>query len=272
MHPRRCGGLLAASVILATSSALAQAAPAGKLVVVGGGTIPPVILTTTLKLAGGPAAIVAILPQASELADTGERTAAMWKAVGAARTIVVNVKDKAGAERALDEATLIWMPGGDQGRLMDALTPAGLPERIRRRYAEGAVVGGTSAGAAVISRAMVTGDADLQSITAGRTKTAEGLGLWPEVVVDQHFLKRQRAARLISLILDRPDLVGVGIDESTAVVVSGHRFEVVGLSSVMVFDARQAQSDKAPAGRLASGRNLRLHVLTSGMVFDLDAR
>ena len=263
---------LVATLTLLAASAAAQPAPKGKLVVVGGGTIPPVILDAAVRLAGGPSAIVAILPQASELADTGARTATMWKQAGVSRAIVVDVKNGQAAERAIGEATLIWIPGGDQSRLMAAVKGTRLPTLVGRRYAEGAIVGGTSAGAAVMSKVMVTGDADLQSITAGRTETIEGLGLWPEVVVDQHFLKRQRAARLISLILDKPDLVGVGIDESTAVVVTGRRFEVIGLSSVVVVDARAAQVEARPVKSLAAGRNLRLHVLTSGMTFDLDER
>jgi cyanophycinase len=253
--------------------ALATAQPApdpkGILVIVGGGEIPPEILARTLALAGGPSASIAILPQASELAETGDTAIAMWKGAGARKAVSVDVTDRAAAMRAIAEATLIWFPGGDQNRLTGALEKTGLPELIRTRYLEGAVVGGTSAGAAVMSKVMITGDADLQSITAGKTKTADGLGLWPDVIVDQHFLKRQREARLISLVLDRPGLVGVGIDESTAVVVTGHRFEVIGRSSVVIIDARAAKVDRTPDGQLGTGLDLRLHVLKPGMQFDL---
>jgi cyanophycinase len=253
--------------------ALATAQPApdpkGILVIVGGGEIPPEILARTLALAGGPSASIAILPQASELAETGDTAIAMWKGAGARKAVSVDVTDRAAAMQAIAEATLIWFPGGDQNRLTGALEKTGLPELIRTRYLEGAVVGGTSAGAAVMSKVMITGDADLQSITAGKTKTADGLGLWPDVIVDQHFLKRQREARLISLVLDRPGLVGVGIDESTAVVVTGHRFEVIGRSSVVVIDARAAKVDRTPDGQLGTGLDLRLHVLNPGIQFDL---
>ena len=120
-----------------------------------------------------------------------------------------------------------------------------------------------------MSKVMITGDADLLGISAGKTKSADGLGLWPDVIVDQHFLKRQREARLISLVLDRPDLLGVGIDESTAVVVTGRRFEVIGRSSVVVIDARTAKVEQTLAGSLGAGFDLRLHVLRPGMTFDL---
>jgi cyanophycinase len=117
----------------------------------------------------------------------------------------------------------------------------------------------------VISGVMITGEADLESVTAGRTETADGIGLWPEVIVDQHFLKRQRVNRLIAAVLDHPSLVGVGIDEGTAVIVSGDDFEVLGRSSVVIIDARKAAADRHVKGELATGRNLILHVLTAGM-------
>jgi cyanophycinase len=260
-----------AVVLLASTFLVAQSdpAPKGTLVIVGGGEIPPEVLARTVSLAGGPSASIAILPQASELADAGDTAIAMWKGAGVKKAVKVNVAERAAAVQAIAEATLIWFPGGDQNRLTKALEKTGLPELIRRRYLEGAVVGGTSAGAAVMSKVMITGDADLLSIRAGKTKTADGLGLWPDVIVDQHFLKRQREARLISLVLDRPELVGVGIDESTAVIVTGRQFEVIGRSSVVVIDARAAKVDRALDGTLGTGLDLRLHVLKPGMRFDL---
>jgi cyanophycinase len=261
----------AAVVLFASTLPLAQSAPApkGTLVIVGGGEIPPEILAKALSLAGGRSASVAILPQASELAETGDKAIAMWKGAGAGKAVKINVAGRAAARRAIEDATLIWFPGGDQNRLMKALAGTGLPGLIRKRYMEGATVGGTSAGAAVLSKVMITGDADLLSIRAGRTKTADGLDLWPGVIVDQHFLKRQREARLISLVIDRPELVGVGIDESTAVIVAGRQFEVVGRSSVVVIDARAARIERTPDGSLGAGLDLRLHILRPGMRFDL---
>jgi len=143
---------------------------------------------------------------------------------------------------------------------------------IRDRYQHGAIVGGTSAGAAIMSAAMITGEADLQSITAGKTEIADGLGLWPEVIVDQHFLKRQRMNRLISAVLDRRTLVGVGIDESTAVIVHGASFDVIGKSSVVVIDPRGATIDPVQPGTPDTGRGLGLTVLRAGMTYSLADR
>jgi cyanophycinase len=231
------------------------------------------VAARAIALSGGPAAVVAVFPQASELKETGQDAVTFWKQAGAGQAVEVTVADRAAAVAAVNAATLIWFPGGDQVRLADALRGTGLPELIRRRYAEGATVGGTSAGAAVMSAAMITGDADLESITAGRTRIAEGFGLLPGVIIDQHFQKRQRMNRLISAVLDRPSLIGVGIDEKTAIVVTGgRRFEVLGDSSVVVIDARRAKVGPAHEGALASGSGLKMHVLVAGMTFDLRSK
>jgi cyanophycinase len=253
-------------VILLVPS-LASAA-SGALVVVGGGGTGPEIVAKTLALAGGKNAIVVVLPQSSAVPDAGEDSVKMWLEAGAKEAAKVAFDDK-GAEAALRRATLIWMPGGDQNRFMKAIEGTGLADLIRERHRAGVIVGGTSAGAAVIADAMFTGDADLKSLTAGATVIAKGLGLWPEALIDQHFLKRQRDNRLISAVMDRPALVGVGIDEGTAVIVQGASFEVIGKSSVVVIDARGAQVDKTPAGGLLSGRGLKLTVLHAGQTYSL---
>src|SRR5574339_892159 len=184
----------------------------------------------------------------------------MWLGAGAKEAAKLSFSDPQAGEK-LRRATLIWMPGGDQNRFMKAIAGTGLDDIIRERHKAGTTVGGSSAGAAILAEVMFTGDADLKSITAGATVTAKGLGLWPEVLIDQHFLKRQRDNRLISAVLDRPDLVGVGIDEATAVIVTGSSFEVVGKSSVVVVDARDAKVDKVAKGELATGRGIKLTVL-----------
>ena len=248
------------------------APPKGHLLIIGGNGTTDAIVKRAVEAGGGGSGLVAIFPQASELPETGAEAVKTWTGAGFGRAVVVDPKDAAAAIRTVKEATFIWFPGGDQNRLTKALENTGIAEAIRARYEQGALVGGTSAGAAVMSHVMITGEADLQSITAGRTETAPGFGLFPEVIVDQHFLKRQRTSRLVSAVLDHPDLVGVGIDETTAIFVTGRRFEVLGRNSVVVIDARKAVVDKTPAGGLATGRGLTLSVLTAGMTYSLDGR
>lgn len=142
----------------------------------------------------------------------------MWTAAGAGSAREVSFDDRKAARAILREATLIWMPGGSQTRFMEKIEGTGLAEFIIERHRAGAVVGGTSAGAAVLSAEMITGEADLKSLKSGTTVLKKGLGLLRDVIVDQHFLQRQRGNRLISGVLDHPMLVGVGIDEATAVI------------------------------------------------------
>lgn len=262
-------GTVLVAVAAVSAAAAPGAEPKSHLVVVGGGGVPDVILQRAIALAGGPAAPIVVLPQASELADTGDVAVAMWTKAGATNVRWLGLKDLAADRQAIDGASLIWFPGGDQNKLTRALEGTSLPEAIRARYAAGAVVGGTSAGAAVMSAVMLTGDADLQSITMGATKTAPGFALWPEAIVDQHFLKRQRHSRLISVIMDHPQLVGVAIDERTAAIVSGSHVEVLGESSIVIVDARKATIEARQSGQLGAGRHITMHVLTNGMAFDM---
>src|SRR6516225_6750727 len=141
--------------------------PKGHLVAVGGGTTTPAIVKKTLDLAGGAKVRMLIIPQSSAAADAGSSSAKFWRENGAENIQVLTFDDKNKAVNAVIEAELIWMPGGDQNPLMKALTDTGVPEAIRKRYLAGATVGGTSAGAAVLSGVMLTGDANLGIIRAG---------------------------------------------------------------------------------------------------------
>lgn len=243
-----------------------------RLVIVGGGGTTEAIQQRALALARGKDSRVVVLPQASERADRGEDSAQMWRDAGAKEA--VNLSDLTNVERAralLAQADLIWFGGGDQSLLMRDLRAAGLLEFVRERAAAGVVCGGTSAGAAVMSRVMITGDGkdELVRICADVTATSEGLGLLEGAIVDQHFLARQRTNRLVAAVLDHPDLVGVGIDERTALVVEQGRGEVVGEGQVMFFDARAAKVEPAGSEQRAAAGPLRVHVLRDGMACEL---
>jgi cyanophycinase len=176
----------------------------------------------------------------------------------------------------LDAAAAVWFAGGDQARLTAVLLDTPLHARLLEFYSAGGLVGGTSAGAAVMSEVMITGDTtrpveegrEWSTIEAGLVVHARGLGFVKNAVIDQHFLARRRQNRLISLVLERPDLVGAGIDEATAVLVRPDgKWEVLGESQVLVVDARRARVSKDAANRLgASG--LALHLLLAGDVYD----
>lgn len=230
--------------------------------------MPTAISKRALDLAGGPAAQVVVMPQASAQSD-GSSSAAMWKELGA-KSVTIFKLDDADSVKAIASANLIWMGGGDQNRLTKALATTKIPDLIRTRFRDGTVVGGTSAGAAVLSQVMITGEADLKIVQRGATQTADGLALWPRAIVDQHFVRRQRFNRLLSAVLDRPELVGVGIDESTAAIWRGSKLEVVGAAQVLIIDARKAKISAGKAGDLGAATGAQLHVLTNGMTFDFD--
>ncbi len=229
----------------------------GALVIIGGGQTPETAISRALDLAGGSSARVLVIPFAWGRSATGLASARMWERAGARKVSVLPWDCERGeAVREVKAADVIWFGGGSQNVLMDRLTRLDLIEVIRERYRGGAVVGGTSAGAAVMSAVMLTGSRE-----RGHTE-GDGLGLWPEVIVDQHYLARQRRPRLLEAVQGHPRLVGVGIDEGTAVIVRGRggRFEVLGSSEVEVLVSR-------PQG--GEGTEVASYRLKPGAVFDL---
>ncbi|MFM9962017.1 MAG: cyanophycinase [Planctomycetaceae bacterium] len=245
--------------------------PKGRLVVIGGGATPTSVVNRTLELSGGKSAKIAVLPAADP--DYGPGSVATWKRNGANNVVLVNPQQTAAAVKTIREADLIWFPGGLQGVFMNNIRGSGaeIAEIIRSRYRDGAIIGGTSAGAAVMGKTMIGGRSDLDSLRVGEAPYLQnGLGLWPEAIVDQHFLQKGRFNRLALAVIDYPELVGIGIDEETAVIVRGHQFEVIGNSNVTVIDGRKASREKLNKGEPAAARNLKIHVLRAGMTFRFD--
>jgi cyanophycinase len=227
-----------------------------------------------------------VFPMASEDPDAGIELTGDFRKLGAnAERLVLThaLADAEDASKRLEGVTGVWFGGGDQVKLTAALHGTRTEQAIRARFREGAVVGGTSAGAAVMSTPMITGDEKKpggdrppakdssdawMTIARDDVVTAEGFDLLPGAIVDQHFVRRRRNNRLLSLILEHPDRVGVGIDESTALEVGPDgTWRVLGASVAVVFDAREAQITP-PAARALGAEGLRLHVLPAGSRFD----
>lgn len=256
----------------------------GTLFIVGGGSQSLDLVKRFVDLAGGPGnARIAILPMATEDAvATGAEKKAQLDSLGA-DAFVVNITraqaDDDSVVRKLATATGIWFPGGDQSPLAASLRGSAALRMIHDRYRAGAVVGGTSAGAAVMSDSMITGNqywpgtpaVDSPSFSRIGRRTIEiapGLGFLHNAIVDQHFIRRQRANRLISVVLERPALLGVGIDEGTALdVAPDGRWSVFGRSAVIVVDARQARVTSA-SEPLLGATNVRVFVLPAGSTYD----
>lgn len=282
-----CVGLFSAHAPVARTPE--AAAPRGYLLIVGGGDTPPDAQIRFVALAGGAGrARVAVFPMASTSGDEeAVEVADELRAMGATATVLnlsrADAESEAFAERLADFDGF-WFCGGDQVRLAEILRATPALASIQRRYFAGGVVGGTSAGAAVMSTAMLTGnryrdpdenEADaaddedtIPRIARGVFEVAEGFGFLPGAIVDQHFLRRARHNRLLSAVLERPGLLGVGIDEGAAILVHpDRRWEILGNSYVKVFDARRAQITTSEEPILGSS-DITLHLLPSRSIYD----
>ncbi len=236
--------------------------PSGAVVAVGGGGTPAAVVQRGLELASkaGTGVRVAVVPFASARENRGVGSVEMWRAAGASSVALVPEDER--ARDLLKEANLIWLGGGSQQRLMEALERLDLVELIRERHGAGAVVGGTSAGAAVLGGIMISGDPEPDAYTAGAMTPLRSLELIPGVIVDQHFRERRREGRLISALIDRPrGWFGLGISEATAAIFVDGAFDVMGEGVVLLFDTREATVSAAAAGarRSASGITLSVH-------------
>ena len=240
----------------------------GALVVVGGGGTPQEVLIEGLARTGVASPHVVILPQASGREDRGLGSVEMFRELGVESVDLIDPIDETAITR-LAQADLVWFPGGDQEKLSIALHTGKLVQTLHERHRAGAVIGGTSAGAAIMSRVMISGSPEPRALVGGAMRPFRGVGLWKGVIVDQHFVERDRLARLMTAVLDNPRLVGVGISERTACIVEGETFEVHGEGQVVVYDARSCEIERFKAEELQRGRDLRLHVVRPGERFDL---
>jgi cyanophycinase len=240
----------------------------GTLVIAGGGALPTSVFAAFLKAAGGKGTRIAVFPVAS--GQPTEAIAGVARALSdlGAEIVPVHLETRAAAA---DPALIgklrgcggYWFTGGDQNRIGDLVVDTPLHAMLNERYRGGAVIGGTSAGAAAMSRIMLTGKGDLSDVAPGTYETRAGLGFLDGCIVDQHFLRRQRQNRLISLMLEHPDRLGIGVDEETALVVQAGMAAVVGNRRVLVFDPLQA---KRQGGSIW---DMRLHLLEPGQSLNL---
>jgi cyanophycinase len=240
----------------------------GSLVIVGGGEVPNEVYLTFVELGGGKKARLAVLPQASSRPDRGQASVEVFTKLGVAEAYNVDLNEPKKSRALIRKATAIWFPGGSQAQLYEALNKAGVIDLLQARHRAGIPFAGTSAGAAIMSELMIPNAPKKPGFVTGNTPIAKGLGLAPELIIDQHFVARARMNRLLGAVLDHPDRVGVGIGESTAILVRGAEFTVMGKGSVVVIDARNAMLSRGRTSSLQSGSNIELHVLKSGERFE----
>jgi cyanophycinase len=271
-------------ILLSLSIIPLNAQTRGHLVIIGGGDKGAEIVEKFISLAGGKDAGIIVIPNASTVpVESAEDMVSQFRSFGAmnAEPIYFN-KSTANDDsivNKLDHVTGVYFCGGDQSLLTADLLGTRLLEKIREIYANGGVVGGTSAGAAVMSKVMITGNELVNKdsteafnmIEKGNIETTEGFGFVTKAVIDQHFIKRKRNNRLITVILEHPDLLGIGIDESTALLVyPDNTFEVMGESEVIIYNPLKAAGIKTNAAGKFSVTKMRMDILTAGQKYDLN--
>lgn len=255
--------------------------PKGSLFIIGGGSRPEAMVQRMIVESGVDLdGYVVILPMSSSEPDS----AIIWSGEQFINQGISNVfgfnflsgetPNEAWVD-SLRNANLIYISGGDQNRFMAIVKGTPIMEAIHQAYNNGAMIAGTSAGAAVMSQKMITGNelkypeyqSTFRTIEAENIEIAEGLGLITTAIIDQHFVWRSRHNRLFTAVIENPEMLGIGIDESTAILVKGDSAEVVGVSQVIVF-SNPARSSRNLNGKLGANQ-LVLDILLPGENFSI---
>ncbi len=256
----------------------------GQLIIIGGAEDKEgdcTILRDFVRRAGGVNARIVVMTVATELPrEVGENYIKVFERLGAEDVQIVDTVEREDASsasylEAIEKASGVFFTGGNQARITSVLKDTEMDKLLHQRLAEGLVIGGTSAGAAMMPDVMIVeGDSE----TNPRIEIVDmepGMAFLPGVVIDQHFLQRGRIGRLLSAVIQQPVVLAFGIDENTAVVVSNDQFEVIGEGAVTIVDV--AELTHTNLGQILKDEDLaicgaRLHVLPHGYRFDLRSR
>ncbi len=239
------------------------------------------ILRRFVEVSGGKAARIAIIPTASRQPDTGKRYEKLFKGIGVEEARALAFADRADASREeslrmLETASGVFFTGGNQLRISTILGGTPVAKAVRRMNARGVAVGGTSAGAAVLSEHMIASGDEGPTPKIGMASLAPGFGLSNRVIIDQHFRQRDRLGRLLTALAYNPFAVGVGLDEDTAAFINPDRvIEVVGTGAITIVDVSALQHSSVATtdeGKPICMTSIRLHLLTHGATYNLETR
>jgi cyanophycinase len=270
-------------LLLSSSASFSQK---GHLVIIGGGERAEYIMQRIVELAGGKNARILVIPNASsEPVETGAYQSKEMLRYGASFSdYLIFTRETADADSNLAKMngiTGVFFSGGDQSYLTRDLLGTKLLDKVYELYNNGGLISGTSAGAAVMSEIMLTGNELINkdsnsafiSIQKDNIEVKQGFGFVKSVIIDQHFLKRKRHNRLISVVLEHPQFPGVAIDEETSIVVyPDDVFEVLGENQVLVYDATGARNIKFDKNGNLSAENIKMHILSNGDKCNLKTR
>jgi len=249
------------------------------LVAIGGAINPrnPRALREFLRLAGAETARILILPQASALADTAAYYEKVFLSLGAHSVSSLKVTCRAEAEeparlQALEQASGVFIAGGNQMRLTALFDGTQALAALKTAFHAGTVVGGTSAGAAILSSISLAYGKSGPTPRAGMVQLMPGFGLTERVIFDQHFRQRDRLGRLLYAVMAAPGRIGMGVDEDTAAIwQEDARLTVCGSGAVTLVMATPLSRNALPEAEVpapAAFSHFNLHVLTDGCVFD----
>jgi cyanophycinase len=241
----------------------------------------PRILRRFVDLCGGDQADIVVIPTASRMADTGARYERVFGELGAGRVAVMDFDTRRDSQEAnrlerLEQATGVFFTGGNQLRITTLLGGTPVARMIRSQNARGVHVGGTSAGASILSEHMIAFGDEGSSPIAGSVRLAPGLGLTNRFIIDQHFRQRDRLGRLATALAYNPFAIGIGLDEDTAAFIGpDNTLEVEGSGAVTVVDAADLQfssMDQVEEGQPVCLLGLKIHILVAGATFNLHTR
>jgi cyanophycinase len=239
------------------------------------------ILERFVRVSGGEQADIVVIPTASRMTETGPRYEQLFRSLGAERVTVMDFDTRrdcqeGGRLRRLEEASGIFFTGGNQLRLTTLLGGTPVAKLIRQRNALGVTVGGTSAGASILSEHMIAFGDEGSAVISGSVRLAPGLGLTNRFIIDQHFRQRDRLGRLLTALAYNPFAVGIGLDEDTGAFIGpDETIEVEGSGGVTIVDGSDVSYSSM--GEISEGQpvcmlGLRLHVLVAGATFNLHTR
>jgi len=255
----------------------------GDLMIIGGGDRTAEIMQTTVQIAGGSESRFVIIPQASsEPLETAlsQQAEILKYGAGEVEYLILDSEnvDSSGHLEIIRNATAVFFSGGDQSRLTRLLLGTQLLQEIKALYRRGGLISGTSAGAAIQSELMITGEEHLNkdedhpynTIAPDNIEIVQGFGFLTEAIIDQHHIKRRRNNRLISVVLEHPQLLGVAIDENTAIWVKpDHSFSVLGDATVIIYDARHARNIRLDKHNNYAVDDMKIQLLMNGDQFSL---
>jgi cyanophycinase len=261
-----------------------EATARGPLVIIGGAEDREgdcLVLREFVRRAGGVQANIAVLTAATSMPrEVGDDYIRAFTKIGAEVVEVIDTEYPEDADRQeavdkINKATGIFFTGGDQARIIELVKGTRVDQAIRERHAQGAVIGGTSAGAAMMPETMIIEGDSATNPRVDVVDMGPGMGFLPGIVVDQHFAQRGRLGRLIAALVQQPVILGIGIDENTAVIVDGDELEVVGAGAVTVVDESGATHNNLQGLLKDEGLavcGVKLHILPHGYRFNIKTR